>query len=517
MTARARSASTRNTHRDSAKNRISRFEWIAWFALLAVATAGMIAIRTRLNQAHVALAYLLVVQGGSARGGRPLGIALAGAAFVCFDLFFLPPYGTFVIQDPLNWLILAAFLGTSVLSAQLLYRAQSEASLARQRAEEIDRFAALGAETLNVARAEDALTAIVNVIRTTLPVDECDVFTLATLSARNDKLVAWVAAEGEGAVEHVDGTTRVGIALDGLGRTGDDDAPTRAILRPLQVRGNTVGVLRVARATGLVLTPEHRRILDALSYYAALGVERVRLVAEAERATVLQEAHKAKDAVLASVSHDLRTPLTTIKGLAHELARDGDDRASIIEDEADRLNAFVAQILDLSRIASGAAVSDVQPNEAEDLLGAAAQRVAGQLGSHELRIHVDRDGPLLFGRFDFAQTLRALVNLIENAAKYSPPNAPIDLAARRNGAWLEFSVGDRGPGVRADERDRIFEPFYRPAGTLPDVAGSGLGLSIARGIAEAQGGAIVVDEREGGGSVFTLRVVGISGAELEGG
>ncbi len=506
----SRTSTERAAARDVTRTKISRLEWFAWAALLAIATVAMIAIRTRLNQAHVALAYLLVVQAGSARGGRPLGIALAGAAFVCFDLFFLPPYGTFVIQDPLNWLILLAFLGTSVLSAQLLYRAQSEASLARQRAEEIDRFAALGAETLNVARAEDALTAIVNVMRTTLPVDECDVFTLATSSARNDKLVAWVASEGEGAIEHVDGTTRVGIPLDLLGRDADDRASTRAILRPLQVRGNTVGVLRIARADGLALTAEHRRILDALSYYAALGVERVRLVAEAERATVLQEAHKAKDAVLASVSHDLRTPLTTIKGLAHEIARDGDDRAATIEDEADRLNAFVAQILDLSRIASGTAVSDIQPNEAEDLLGAAAQRVAGQLASHELRIQVDRDGPLLFGRFDFAQTLRALVNLIENAAKYSPANAPIDLAARRSGEWLEFTVSDRGAGIAVEERDRIFEPFYRPAHTLPDVAGSGLGLSIARGIANAEGGSITVNARDGGGSEFTLRVPVIS-------
>jgi two-component system sensor histidine kinase KdpD len=507
----SRASSGERPHATS--NKIGRVEWVGWFTLLVIATAAMIAIRTRLNQAHVALAYLLVVQGGSARGGRPLGIALAAVAFVCFDLFFLPPYGTFVVQDPLNWLVLVAFLGTSIVSAQLLYRAQSEASNARQRAEEIDRFAALGAETLNVARAEDALTAIVSVIRKTLPIDACDVFTATT--PPRDKLVAWVMSEGEGAIEHVDGTTRVGVSLDLLGRVGDDGAPTRAILRPLQVRGSTVGVLRIACSSGLALTPEHRRILDALSYYAALGVERTRLTAEAERATALQEAHKAKDAVLASVSHDLRTPLTTIKGLAHEIAKGGDDRAAIIEDEADRLNMFVAQMLDLSRIASGSAVSDVQPNEAEDLLGAAAQRVAGQLGAHDLRIQVDRDGPLLFGRFDFAQTLRALVNLIENAAKYSPADTAIDLAARRNGEWLEFAVADRGRGVADGERDRIFESFYRPTGTLPDVAGSGLGLSIAQGIAKAQGGSIEVAARAGGGSVFTLRVLAMSDADLQ--
>jgi two-component system sensor histidine kinase KdpD len=256
-------------------------------------------------------------------------------------------------------------------------------------------------------------------------------------------------------------------------------------------------------------------VLDALAYYAALGVERVRLVAEAERAATLQEAHRVKDAVLASVSHDLRTPLTTIKGLAHEIAQDGDDRADVIEEEADRLNTFVAQMLDLSRIAIGAAVTDVQANEAEDLLGAAAQQVAGRLGGRELRINVSSDEPLLFGRFDFAQTLRALVNLIENAAKYSPPSATIELSAQREGPWLAFSVADRGPGVPQSERDRIFEPFYRRLSTAPDVGGVGLGLSIARGIAEAQGGSVVFADRPGGGSVFSLRVPAMSADDLE--
>jgi two-component system sensor histidine kinase KdpD len=516
----------------SLRRGVRRREWIAWFALLAVVTAAMVAIRPRLNAAHVTLAYLLLVQGGSARGGRPLGIALAAAAFLCFDLFFLPPFGTLTIQDPLNWLVLVAFLGTSVLSAQLLYRAQAEADAARQRAAEIDRLAALGAETLNVARAEDALTAIVSMIRTSLRLDGCAVYMtdgttgkvhLATQSGEaadhsplNDRLVDWVAAEGKSGLEQVDGTTRLDVPTTALADRVEPAQRMRAFLRPLQVRESTVGVLRIASEGGISLTSAQVRVLDALAYYAALGVERVRLVAEAERAATLQEAHRAKDAVLASVSHDLRTPLTTIKGLAHEIAQSGDDRAEVIEEEADRLNTFVAQMLDLSRIAIGAAVTDVQPNEAEDLLGAAAQQVAGRLGERELRINVSGDEPLLFGRFDFAQTLRALVNLIENAAKYSPPSAPIELSAQREGPWLAFSVADRGPGVPMAERDRIFEPFYRRLPTTaPDVGGVGLGLSIAGGIANAQGGSVSFVDRPGGGSTFTLRVPAMSADDLE--
>jgi two-component system sensor histidine kinase KdpD len=281
------------------------------------------------------------------------------------------------------------------------------------------------------------------------------------------------------------------------------------------VRGATVGVLRVAGADGLVLSPAQARVLDALSYYAALGVERVRLAGEAERAAALQEAHRAKDAVLASVSHDLRTPLTTIKGLAHEIAASGDVRAETIEEEADRLNLFVAQMLDLSRISSGGAVGDIQPNEAEDLLGAAAQQSAGRLNGRELRITVASDDSLLFGRFDFSQTLRALVNLIENAAKYSPNDQPIDLSARRAGKWLVFAVADRGPGVPVGDRLQIFEPFFRRGSSSPDAVGVGLGLSIARGIFEAEGGTVTLSDRVGGGSVFSLSVPFIAAEELD--
>jgi two-component system sensor histidine kinase KdpD len=334
-------------------------------------------------------------------------------------------------------------------------------------------------------------------------------------SASSDRLVDWVAAEGRTAIEHVDGTTRVDVASAVLVDAGDPQRRTRAFLRPLQVRGLTVGVLRIARANGLALTRAQVQVLDALAYYAALGVERVRLSAEVERAIALQEAHRAKDAVLASVSHDLRTPLTTIKGLAHEIAKGGDERAEVIEEEADRLNTFVAQMLDLSRIAAGAAVADVQPNEAEDLLGAAAQQVAGRLHDHELRIHVSSDDALLFGRFDFANTLRALVNLIENAAKYSPPGSPVDLSAQREGPWLTFTVADRGPGIPVEARERIFEPFYRRSSVAADVGGVGLGLSIARGIALAQGGSIAVDDRPEGGAIFRLLVPAIPATDID--
>lgn len=339
--------------------------WLLGALAFIIVTALMVAVRGSLDRVHVTLAYLLVVQVASARAGRALGLTLAVLSFLAFNVFFVPPYGTLAVANPLDWLVLGAFLVTSVISAQLLYRAKE------------------------------------------------------------------------------------------------------------------------------------------------LGAERARHSVVAERAQSLEESNRVKDETLAMVSHDLRTPLTAIKGLAHEIADTGDERAEIIEEEADRLNGFVGKLLDLSRVTIGTAALDVQPNEAEDLLGAAAQQVQGSLGGHELRIHVEPSDSLLFGKFDFAQSLRVLVNLIENAAKYSPAASPIDVGARRAGRELQFWVADRGPGIAEEERRRIFEPFYRRRIGNADSGGAGLGLTIARGIAEAQGGTLALTDRDGGGSVFTLSIPAI--------
>jgi two-component system, OmpR family, sensor histidine kinase KdpD len=525
--------------------RLSARQWLVWFGALAAVTAGMLAVRDSLDKAHVALAYLLLVLGASSRGGRVLGFTLAVAAFLSFNFFFLPPYHTLVVAEPVDWLVLAAFLATGAVAAQLLDRAQSEASAAQRRTAEVDRLSALGAETLNAGRAEQALTAIADVIRTTLGVAGCDIYLrdeargtvmLAAASGswsaaltrpagavRQDedtrllglpggaRLVDWVADSGRAAVERVDGTVRVAPARGGAEPVsaealGLDPSGARTLLLPLRVRDRTVGVLRVAHADALTLDAPQRRFLEALSYYAALGVERVRLVAVAEHADALRQADELKNALLASVSHDLRTPLTTIKALAHAIAAGGDDRAVTIEEESDRLNRFVADLLDLSRIAGGALVVAPEVNAVEDLLGAALQRVSGALNGRTLDVSLGADEPMLVGRFDFVHSLRILVNLIENALKYSPAGSRIELRARRDGEALELTVADRGPGVPLPERQRIFEPFYRPAGGPPDAGGAGLGLSIARRLAEAQGGTVRYEPRDGGGSLFVVRL-----------
>jgi two-component system sensor histidine kinase KdpD len=530
--------------------------WLFWVATLIAVTVALVSVRGELDQAHVTLIYMLVVLGGSASGGRVLGLTLACACFLLIDYFLQTPYDTLSVDKPLDWLVLLAFLVTATVATQLLGRANAEAQAARRRADEIDRLAALGAETLSAGRADDALAAIAKVIRETTGAAECQLYVAgqaggfrpgaraaaAAGTSRSDvqrphgqpdgdpgtaradgpegngqadpttlETVAWVAEHRWAATERLDGTPVRTIATQGASAALDTAlAPARALLLPLVAHDRSVGVLRLADRSGLHLDPARRRFLDALSYYAALGIERLQLVAEAEHAEALREADRMKDALLASVSHDLRTPLTTIKALAHDLAGDGDERASVIEQQSDRLNHMVADLLDLSRLNAGGVPVHTEINAAEDLVGAAIQQVAGTLANRELRTGIALREPMPVGRFDFVHSLRILVNLIENALKYSPADTPIDIAMRGEGEMIAIAVADRGPGVPAAERERIFEPFYRPAGGVsPDGArsgGAGLGLAIARRLALAQGGSLTYEDRPGGGSIFTLRL-----------
>ncbi len=542
-------------------------------------------VRASLDKAHVALVYLLVVLGASAAGGRALGLTVAGIGFLCFDLFFLPPYNTLTITNPLDWLVLIAFLVTSAVAAQLLYRASATAEAATQRAVEVDRLAALGAETLNAADADEALRAIADVIRNSVDADVCDIFLRGidggiSLVARAErgsaehadddgvrdrqlKLIAaghqavkpgslptWIAEHGASAVELADGTVRVAHDLPPVslhagpqlrearqdtaaavravtrpqpptmaerfleifGRSeraawGAVDRPAvRALALPLQVRDRTAGVLRIAAADELMLKPEQARLLIALAYYAALGAERARLVATAERAEAERRVESLRNALLTAVSHDLRTPLTTIKGIANEIVHGGaPSRAADIEAEADRLNALVSDLLDLSRIYAHAVRPTLAVNTVDDLLGAALRAASGVLRGRHVEVDTPED-ELLVGLFDFTQSLRIVVNLLDNAAKYSSAGSRVDVRARRRDHRLLIDVMDAGPGVPANERERIFEPFYRPPGVPPDVRGHGLGLSIALGLAEAQGGSVRFAPRAEGGSVFTLEL-----------
>jgi len=447
---------------------------------MGLVTVMMMEMRDRIDQVHVILVYLLIVLGASASGGRIVGIPLACLGFLLIDLYFQPPYGKIGAGKTVDFVALTAFLVTAFVATHLLARAQSEAEEARRRAVEIASLARLGSETLQAGRAEDALARIASVIQATLNMSECSI-------------VAWDEERDEAAAESA---TPTGVPPAGQ--------KVQRILLPLSVQGRVVGLLTVANDTAVVLDASQRRFLDAITYYAALAADRVRLVAEAEHAEALREANRLKDVVLASVSHDLRTPLTTIKALAQSEALQGNDSAAAIEEQADRLSRLVSDLLDLSRLKGGGFAATPELNTAEDLIGAAVRQTRGLFEDRQLRTVIDLASPALVGNFDFSQSLRVLCNLLENAARYSPEAQPIELAARRDNGVLVFTVSDRGPGVREADAPRIFEPFYRAQNAVPDAGRAGLGLSIARTLAEIQGGSLTYTPRGGGGSVFAL-------------
>jgi two-component system sensor histidine kinase KdpD len=343
--------------------------------LAGTVTLALWTYRDVLDQAHMALAYLLVVLGGSAREGRLVGLVTAVLCFLLFNFFLLPPFYTFNIADPLEWWILVSFLITGTVAAELLHRAQRAVALAEQRAKEIERLAA-----------------------------------------------------------------------------------------------------------------------------------------EAKHVEALREADRLKDAMLANVSHDLRTPLTSIRATAAEIRAQGSEAAAIIEEEAERLNRFVTDLLDLSRIRAGALPVEPALNAAEDLIGVALERVRALPGASSIVVVLPPGDTVPVGRFDFVQALRALVNLLENALGHSPEGVPVELELRRSAGALLFEVRDRGSGISAEQRERVFEPFQRGSAAT-GRQGMGLGLAIARGTARALGGDVECRPREGGGTVFTLR---LPAAELPG-
>jgi two-component system sensor histidine kinase KdpD len=497
--------------------------WVAWLAILAGATTILLLSRTEIDQSHAALTLLLVVLGGSAGGGRPLGYALAILSFLIIDYYFQPPYNLIAVDKALDWVVLLAFLASAFVATELLTRARNEAETARERTAEVESLSRLGSETLRYARPEEALSAVVELIRTTLVADHTSIRLWDGGLGLNA-----VAAASSGTLPNDWDDTATEEVVAGA-RVGVDEAVTiidegrlvrgplhrisplsrvHSLALPLLVEARIVGVLSVSAKpkTSLDLGGARQRFLAAISYYAALGAERVRLASEAKHARELREANRAKDEVLASVSHDLRTPLTTIKLMAQSAAARGEPTAHAIEEQADRLAQLVTNVLDLSRIRAGGVSLDIELNTAEDLIGAAINRSEGIVRDRRIVTQVDLNEPALAGQFDFVQSLRIVGNLLDNALRYSPPGGVVELATFRDGLSLAIRVSDRGPGVPLAERDRIFEPFYRPRSEAPDAGHAGLGLSIAKRLAELQGGTLDYTARDEGGSVFTLRL-----------
>jgi two-component system sensor histidine kinase KdpD len=240
-----------------------------------------------------------------------------------------------------------------------------------------------------------------------------------------------------------------------------------------------------------------------------VAIERTQLAEEARNAQILAATEKLQTALLNSISHDLRTPLVSIIGVLSSLQEEGmglDDTArvnliQVATEEAERLNHLIANLLDVSRIEAGAMRISRQPSDVQDIVGVALERLGSPSGKRPIKVNIPAEPP--FVSVDFGLMVQALVNVLDNALKYSPPDSPIDISGRQVDRQVEIQVADRGIGIPPEDLQRVFDKFYRVH--RPDnVTGTGLGLSISKGIVEAHGGRIVAENRPGGGTIIRL-------------
>jgi two-component system, OmpR family, sensor histidine kinase KdpD len=279
----------------------------------------------------------------------------------------------------------------------------------------------------------------------------------------------------------------------------------RCLFLPLQSQTGGLGVLGVElEEASDYSNAQVRRLLEAFAVQTTLAIERVQLVKQAEQAQILQSRETLERALLNSVSHDLRTPLVSITGALSTLQEAGDslsDKArrellSTACEESQRLNRFVGNLLDMTRLEAGVMKPNEEPCDVQDLVGCALAAVEQRLGARKVEVDLSSGLPLI--KLDMALMTHALVNLLDNALKYSPPASVIGIAARAEEGKLKIEVFDHGPGVPEADIARIFEKFYRIP--VPEGAGgTGLGLAIAKGIVEAHGGGIRAENRSGGG------------------
>jgi two-component system sensor histidine kinase KdpD len=296
------------------------------------------------------------------------------------------------------------------------------------------------------------------------------------------------------------------------GRGADTLPGAKRLFLPMRTSRGAVGVIGLDNdRPGPLLTPDQRRLLDALSDQSALAIERIDLAQDVDRAKLLAETERLRSALLTSISHDLRTPLASILGSATSLRRyratldaeAQDELIGTVQEEAERLNRFIGNLLDMTRLESGAIEPKQDSVDLGDVVGSALRRAAKILAPHTVTLDLERDLPML--RLDPVLLEQVLFNLLDNAAKYAPPDSEIRIEARREGRRVTLAILDEGDGIPADDLERIFDKFYRVHAIDRKRAGTGLGLAICRGFVEAMGGTITASNRaDRGGAIFTL-------------
>lgn len=486
----------------------------------------------RYHVGNISMLYLLLVLALAILAGSGPAILASVLAFLAFDWFFVPPVGRLTVSDPQEWLALCLFLIVAVIAGQLAAGLQRRAGEARRRARESETLYALSTALLGDVRLEHMLEIIVERLRDALDLRHVAILLAnadgdlavaaeagepldAAARAEREAGAAWAFASGGASGRYLaPGDGRVTGPLGSL-PAARGQPPRLGISLPIVLGAERLGVLAaVERRAGEPLAVDQARLLAAVAAQAALAIGRTRLAEEEERARAAAESDRMKSTFLASVSHDLRTPLTAIRTAASGLRRASLDRhdavydelAAGIEREVDRLNRLVDNLLEMSRIEAGALPPQKAPEEIGELAGTALARLAPLLRERRVTVQLAPDLPLV--PLDAAQIDRVFANLLENAAKFSPPGGLIVVEAFAEGGELRVSVHNEGAPLPEEQRGRIFDKFYR-LDAASGGRGTGLGLAICKGIVEAHGGRIWAENDPDGVSViFTLPLDG---------
>jgi two-component system, OmpR family, sensor histidine kinase KdpD len=488
-----------------------RWSWRGYgfaLAMVGVCSAADGLMLPYFGLANLIMVYLLGVLVVSARTGRGPAVLASLVSVAAFDFLFVPPRLSLTVADTQYLLTFAVMLMVALFISNLTARVREQAEAARARER---RTAALYAVSRACASAGETYDVVRIAARHVREVFESQVAVF--LPHRSGRLTATFL---DGA-SFADEPKEISVAQwvfdhaekAGLGTT---TLPGSAALYvPLVVSRGPVGVFAVKPGGGYPLDSERIHLLEAFASQIALAVERTNLAAEAQAAELRAETERLRSSLLASVSHDLRTPLAAISGASSALLRGGDELPfetrrelmSSISGEAQRLGRFIANLLEMTRVEAGELTAHKEWQPVEEVVGAALGRLDALLAGREIRTHLPASLPLV--PLDAALIEQVLANLLENASKYTPAGSAIDVAVRADGGGVVFEVADRGPGLPAGEESRVFEKFYRASSGL-DQSGTGLGLAICRGIVKAHGGTIWAANRVDGGAVFSFRL-----------
>jgi two-component system sensor histidine kinase KdpD len=482
-----------------------------------VLTAVLLPLADLFDRANIVAVYLLMVVLLAMRYGRGPAALAAVLSVGAFDFFFVPPRFSFAVSDVQYLLTFAVMLAVGLLTGQLTAGLRFQARVATHREERARSLYEIARDLSGAVQIEQVVKVSDESIERTFRATAA-----LLLPDAAGKLI--VTAAGDASPLAVDtGIAQWAFDKGQQAGFGTDTLPGSDVLYlPLRAPTRARGVLAVkANNRRMLRIPEQRQLLDTFAALIAIALERVHYVGVAQDALVRMESERLRNSLLAALSHDLRTPLTVLIGLAESLTltkpplSDAQaDVAAAIREEAHRMSTLVGNLLDMARIESGAVQLNLQWQPLEEVVGSALSAARAMLQQRHTAVNLPRDLPLV--KVDAVLIERVLVNLFENASKYTPPGSTVTVSAEVRGADLRVTVADDGPGLPPGREEAVFQKFTRGERESA-TPGVGLGLAICRAIIEAHGGRIIGENRAGGGAafVFTLPLGTPPSAALE--